>query len=145
MWDVEVMKTNGARPGRSGPLSRMPAGPPVQRHGKGSGDASALARPPVRYVEPVEFPEDFPERLQRVKEATGLSWNEFASALGMDARQVARWRKGVEPCGSSMLALFRLAVHVPGGLVVLLALDSPLIGASGGRSSMLPRYLPGPS
>ena len=77
---------------------------------------------------PIEFPEDFPERLCRLKEATGLSWNGFAEYLGAEPRQVARWRKGVEPSGGAMLALLRVASRVPGGLQVLLALDRPLLG-----------------
>lgn len=82
---------------------------------------------------PVEFPENFPERLCRLREATGLSWNGFAETVGAESRQVARWRKGVEPSGASMLALFHLASRVPGGLQPLLGLDSPLLGMEPGR------------
>ena len=43
--------------------------------------------------------EDFPDRLNRLKEASGLTWTAFAQALGVDRKQVRRWRQGTEPCG----------------------------------------------
>ena len=45
------------------------------------------------------LPEDFGQRLERLKEASGLSWRGMAKALGVDPKQLLRWRKGVEPCG----------------------------------------------
>ena len=69
------------------------------------------------------LPADFPARLARLKEATGLSWEGLAVCLGVDSRQVLRWRQGTEPCGGAMLALVRLAQRVPGGLEQLLAED----------------------
>lgn len=98
----------------------------------GSGRDSGVPDPirPACF-EAVEFPPDFPQRLERLKQSTELSWNGFAAAIGVDPRQVSRWRKGVEPCGTSLLALFRLAVQIPGGILVLLALDAPLIGVQG--------------
>ena len=77
---------------------------------------------------PIEFPEDFPRRLRLLKEATGLSWNGFSRAIGADPRQVARWRKGVEPAGAAMLSLFGLARWIPGGTEVVLGLDSTVGG-----------------
>ena len=56
------------------------------------------------------LPEDFPERLTRLKEASGLTWTAFAQAIGVDRKQVRRWlKKGVEPSGGLMLALLRFA------------------------------------
>ena len=69
------------------------------------------------------MPRDFPHRLAMLKEATGLSWEGLAASLGVDSRQVLRWRRGVEPCGGAMLALVRLATWVPGGLGTLLDED----------------------
>jgi len=66
------------------------------------------------------LPDDFPVRLNRIKESSGLSWNVLAEKLGVDPRQVARWRKGVEPSGGAMLALVKLVMLVPGGTQVLL-------------------------
>ena len=39
------------------------------------------------------LPEDFPERLERLREATGLTWNAFADAIGIDKKRVHRWRR----------------------------------------------------
>ena len=66
------------------------------------------------------MPVDFPDRLAALKHATGLSWEGFSACLGVDCRQVLRWRKGSEPCGGAMLALCRLAAAVPGGQKALL-------------------------
>ena len=62
------------------------------------------------------LPDDFVRRLHLLKEATGLSWNGFADALGVDSKQVLRWRHGTEPCGGAMLSVIRLAARTPGGL-----------------------------
>ena len=47
-------------------------------------------------------------------EPGGLTWNAFARALGVDKKQMRRWRRGTEPCGGAMLSLIRLASHIPG-------------------------------
>ena len=78
------------------------------------------------------LPEDFGVRLARLKEALGLTWEGFASMIGVDYRQMLRWRKkGAEPAGGAMLALVDLAVQVPGGLDILLGRD--LAVTAGGR------------
>lgn len=66
------------------------------------------------------FPEDFPERLVRLKEASGLSWRGMARAIGVDPKQLRRWRKGVEPSGGAMLALLRFADRIDGGVRILM-------------------------
>ncbi len=66
------------------------------------------------------LPDDFPERLQAIKEMTGLSWERMAAAMGVDGRQLHRWRRGTVPNGPAMLALVRLATFVPEGLGTLL-------------------------
>ena len=66
------------------------------------------------------LPEDFPRRLEQVHRVTGLSWNALAEKLGVDPRQMARWRNGSEPAGGAMLALVRLARRIPGGIEALL-------------------------
>lgn len=74
---------------------------------------------PVLYRSGV-LPEDFPKRLVTLKEASGLSWNGLAEAIGVDVKQLRRWRKGAEPCGGAMLSLVDLALTIPGGIQVLL-------------------------
>ena len=69
------------------------------------------------------MPENFAARLTMLKEATGLTWEGLAVCLGVDERQVLRWRRGAEPCGGAMLALVRLATRVPEGLRGLLGED----------------------
>ena len=66
------------------------------------------------------LPEDFGQRLERLKEASGLSWRGMAKALGVDPKQLFRWRKGVEPCGGAMHSIFRFASRLPGGLEILI-------------------------
>ncbi|MDE2781019.1 MAG: hypothetical protein OXI91_15285 [Chloroflexota bacterium] len=62
------------------------------------------------------LPEDFVARLTRLKEASGLTWDGFASMIGVDYRQVLRWcKKSCEPAGGAMLALVEFADQVPGG------------------------------
>ena len=80
------------------------------------GAAKPVAIPPgVALV-----PEDFREKLEVIKKMTGLSWERMASAMGVDSRQLWRWRRrGGEPGGGAMLALVRLALRVPGGLAAL--------------------------
>ena len=74
------------------------------------------------------MPDDFANRLKTIKEMTGLSWEGMASGMGVDSRQLWRWRKeGGEPNGGAMLALVRLAVRVPGGLALLIDEDVTVI------------------
>ena len=55
----------------------------------------------------------------------GITWNGLAQAVGVDRKQLDRWRKGVEPCGGAMLALVRFARRIPGGLDILTGEDGP--------------------
>ncbi len=66
------------------------------------------------------IPEDFAERLTALKDLTGLSWEGMAVCMGVDSRQLLRWRKGGAPNGGAMLSLVRLAARVPGGLELIL-------------------------
>ena len=67
-----------------------------------------------------QLPGDFGERLTALKERGGLTWEQMAEALGVDNRQLLRWRRGACPSGRSMLSLIRLAAQIPGGLSALL-------------------------
>ena len=88
----------------------------------------------IRSVPPAELlletaflPDDFPQRLERFKEALDVSWDGLAACLGADPRQLQRWRQGTRPCGDSMYALFLLADRVPGS-------DRLLLGEAPGRA-----------
>ena len=47
----------------------------------------------------------------------------MAFALGVESRQLLRWRRGAVPSGGAMLSLVRLAAQVPGGLADLIGED----------------------
>lgn len=66
------------------------------------------------------LPQDFVQRLERLRRATGLTRNGFADALGVDRKQAQRWNDGTEPCGGAMLSILRLAGAVPGGLDLIM-------------------------
>ena len=72
------------------------------------------------------LPEDFPERLELLKEASNLTWNAFADAIGIDKKRVHRWRrpkdgkKPVKPDGDGFYALVKIAAIIPGGLDILM-------------------------
>lgn len=70
-----------------------------------------------------DLPEDFVKRINRLKEASGLTWNEFAEALGVEPKQALRWSKGTEPCGGAYHCLVGLAPWIPGGLDILMGED----------------------
>ena len=62
---------------------------------------------------------DFPKRLEAFKEATGLSWDILAACLGVDPRQLQRWREGTKPSGDGVNALVKLSARIPGGIYIL--------------------------
>ena len=70
-----------------------------------------------------ELPRDFVKRLNRLKKASGLTWNEFSEALGVELKQVLRWRRRNEPCGGAYHCLVGLAPWIPGGLDILMGED----------------------
>ena len=66
------------------------------------------------------LPEDFGQRLKWLKELLGLTWEGMATCIGVDCRQLVRWRKnGAVPTGGAMLALVALEAQVPEGLGIL--------------------------
>ena len=57
-----------------------------------------------------QVPHDFPERLERFKEESGLSWAEIARRLDVHHETLRRWRKGrARPSMRNMMALVALA------------------------------------
>ena len=82
--------------------------------------------PPPDGNDPMEsgvLPDDFGRRLERLKEASGLSWRGLARALGVDPKRLAQWRKGVEPCGGAMHSIHRFASRMPGGWAIIMGQD----------------------
>ena len=56
------------------------------------------------------FPADFPQRLKRFKEESGLSWAEIARRVGADIESVRRWKDGrARPNAGHLAALYALA------------------------------------
>ena len=70
----------------------------------GQSDNLAIGGRTVPYQSGV-LPKDFLKRVERLKKDSGLTWNGFAQALGIDRRQVNRWRRGTEPCGGTKVLL----------------------------------------
>jgi len=66
------------------------------------------------------FPCDFPTRLARLKEASGLSWRALARQLGTDPSTLRCWRNGQPPSGVYLYALFSIAGNVPCGRAILI-------------------------
>ena len=87
--------------------------------GQGGPQMTIAGRPFLFFGSGV-YPDDFPERLDRLRQATGLAWTGFADALGVDRKQVLRWKEGTEPCGGAILSIIRLAAVVPGGLDIIM-------------------------
>lgn len=58
------------------------------------------------------FPEDFPQGLERLKEASGLTWTELARRLGTNSLTLRRWRRGARPNALHLLALQGLAASL---------------------------------
>ena len=69
---------------------------------------------------PELFPKDFGERLEKLVEFAGLSWEEFADRLGVENDRVAEWRAGTIPTGGEVWYFMRLALSVPEGFEVML-------------------------
>ena len=55
------------------------------------------------------FPGDFPQRLERFKEVSGLSWAEMARRLWTYPLTIRRWRAGGRPNAEHLLALLDMA------------------------------------
>ena len=70
-----------------------------------------------------ELPDDFPQRLVRLKEASDLTWDEFALLVGVELKQVLRWTQGTEPLGGAYHWLVSLARWIPGGMDILMGDD----------------------
>ncbi|MDE2967373.1 MAG: helix-turn-helix transcriptional regulator [Chloroflexota bacterium] len=58
-----------------------------------------------------DFPDDFPQRLERLREASGLTWRRLARELGVGVRSLYRWRTGTRPDAAHMLAIVEFATE----------------------------------
>ena len=81
----------------------------------------------VYHVEPSRFPSDFPERLERFREAAGLSSRGLARRLRVDSRMLRRWRKGTQPAPGHLVALFNLAAEMGLLHILLPSVGNPQI------------------
>ncbi len=68
------------------------------------------------------FPNDFPQRLERLREVLGLTWKDLAKEGGLNLRAIHRWRRGTRPDAPHLLVLLDFAAE-RGALDCLL--DSP--------------------
>lgn len=55
------------------------------------------------------FSDDFPQRVERLREASGLTWRALARELGVSVRSLYRWRTGTKPDVAHMLAIVEFA------------------------------------
>ncbi|MDE2744992.1 MAG: helix-turn-helix transcriptional regulator [Chloroflexota bacterium] len=58
-----------------------------------------------------QFPDDFPQRLERLRAASGLTWRRLARELGVGVRSLYRWRVGTRPDAAHMLAIVEFATE----------------------------------
>ena len=90
----------------------------IWRSQPGGGSRAVGRQRWVYRLEPPRFPEEFPQRLERFKEASGFSWRGLARELCIDIRLIKRWRNGARPDSANLIALFGLAARM--GLLHLL-------------------------
>ena len=82
------------------------------------------------------FPPDFPERLERFKEAAGLSWRSLASQLGVKPYRVREWRRGTVPSGPHLFALMTLAATMDLLDGVLMRAERDVVRASAAAGNL---------
>ena len=69
------------------------------------------AQPSDHRLRGTEFPDDFPQRLERLRAASGLTWRRLARELGVGVRSLYRWRAGTRPDAAHMLAIVEFATE----------------------------------
>ena len=57
------------------------------------------------------FPNDFPQRLERLRVALGLTWKGLAKEAGLNLRAIHRWRTGTKPDAPHLLVLLDFAAE----------------------------------
>ncbi len=83
------------------------------------------------------LPGNFGERLLGLKQRAGLTWEEMAWLVGVDSRQLLRWRRGSTPSGGAMLSLVRLASQVPDGIFELVGDDLKIVTSQDAQARRL--------
>ena len=73
----------------------------------------------LRFPAP-SLPPDFPVRLGRLEDRSGISLEEIALSSGLPARRGRLWRMGRPPNDEELRAIVEFACAVPGGVAVLL-------------------------
>ena len=73
----------------------------------------------LRFPAP-SLPQDFPVRLGRLEDRSGVSLEEIALSSGLPARLGRLWRVGRPPRDDELRAIVEFACAVPGGVAVLL-------------------------
>ena len=92
---------------------------------------------PIEFV----FPEDFPERLVRFKDASGISWRSMARLLGVSPYRLREWRlKGVVPGSAHLFYLLTLAESMGLRDRVLMCPDRDLRGGVSLENRRLLRF-----
>ena len=75
---------------------------------------------PIDASFPELLPKDCGERLARLVELAGLSWEEFAERLGVECDRVTELRGGEVLTGGEVWHIMCLALSIPGGAEVML-------------------------
>ena len=77
-------------------LARTPQKPKSRSNGRGPGKQFPL--PGLEMMPPGRRPcRRLPLRLELLKKESGLTWNQFGEKIGINPRQMLRWRKGAKP------------------------------------------------
>ena len=58
---------------------------------------------------PSQFPADYPQRLDNLREVAGLSWRGLARLLRVDVRTLSRWRQGRRTDAEHLYTLLQMA------------------------------------
>ncbi len=57
------------------------------------------------------FADDLPNRLERLREALGLTWKGLARETRLNIRSIHRWRRGTKPDATHLLMLLNFAAE----------------------------------
>ncbi len=85
-----------------------------------SKDMAGGERDRYRKFPAPSLPQDFPVRLARLEDRSGISLEEVALAAGLPARRARLWRIGRPPSDDELRVIVHFACAVPGGVAVLL-------------------------
>ena len=98
-------------PARTTDSPNSRSGQTAEASGESLWKADQMPRQRIHHTrETYGFPDDFPERLERFQEESGLSWAEIARRLDVHHETIRRWRKGrARPSMRNMMALVALA------------------------------------